>query len=188
MPSGVDLLREWLDGPSFLKTNEYPEETTTEKAPDDDSETITLTTVCDDNVLAKTTERFSNWGKLTRVIMNCLIFSARCRKQPDSDDKIKLHARSERILLKYCQENAFSDDLKQLKTTGQVSTSSKLASLNPHIGSDQLLRVRGRLENADLPPEMKAPIILPSNDHLTHLIIDDLHRKNGHVGLKHGHS
>ena len=113
------------------------------------------------------------------------MFCARCRKQPDSDDKIKLHAQSEKILLKYCQENAFSDDLKQLKTTGQVSTSSKLASLNPHIGSDQLLRVRGRLENADLPPEMKAPIILPSNDHLTHLIIDDLHRKNGHVGLKH---
>ena len=36
MPSEEDLLREWLDGPRFFKKNKYPEETTTEKAPDDD--------------------------------------------------------------------------------------------------------------------------------------------------------
>ena len=77
------------------------------------------------------------------------------------------------------------DDQKKLKTKDQASTSSKLAPLNSHIDGDQSLLIRGRLENAILRPERKAPIILPSNDHLTHLIIDDLHRENSHVGLKH---
>ena len=118
--------------------------------------------------------------------MICLIFNAICRKLKDSDYKVTLHTQAEMILVKYCQENAISDDWKTLKTTGRVSTSSKLASLNTHIDSNRLLRVLGRLENANLPPERIALIIFPSNDHVTHLNIDNPHRKNGYIGLNYG--
>ena len=121
--------------------------------------------------------RFSNFDKLKRVLMNCLIFSARCRKRFDSSHTAALQDRAERILMRHSQEKAFCDDMKQLESTGQVSTSSKLASLNPHFDDEKILRARGRLQNADIPANMKDPIILPSNNHLTHLIIEDLHKK-----------
>ena len=177
-------MRGWKD-PCFSRQVSIQSEADAAQTPDDESEVVTLTTVCKDPFLDTIVARFSNLEKLKRVVNNCLIFSAKCRKRFDSSHTVELQDRAEKILIRHCQQNAFWDDIKQLESTGQVATSSKLASLNPHIDDDKILRARGRLQNADIPTNMKDPVILPSNDHLTHLIIEDLHKKIGHVGLKH---
>ena len=50
------------------------------------------------------------------------------------------------------------------------------------MDSDSVLRIEGRLENADLPLDTKHPIILPSRHALTSLIILHEHCNLGHAG------
>ena len=62
--------------------------------------------------------------------------------------------------------------------------SSKLSQLCPFIDEEEILRVRGWIENSHLPQNMKTPILLPQNHRVTYLIIEDCHRRHGHVGAK----
>ena len=55
----------------------------------------------------------------------------------------------------------------------------------PCIGQDLLLRVDGRLENADLPVDTKHTIILPGRHPITRLIVLLEHCKSGHAGPAH---
>ena len=43
----------------------------------------------------------------------------------------------------------------------------------------------GPAENADIPTDQRTPIVRPANHRVTHLLIDDIHRRNGQIGLKH---
>lgn len=45
-----------------------------------------------------------------------------------------------------------------------------------------MIRVGGRLQRADLPFEQKCPILLPKDARITRLLIDQVHRSNGHPG------
>ena len=57
-----------------------------------------------------------------------------------------------------------------------------LRNLRPCVDSDMVLRVEGRLENAELPIDTKHPFILPSRHALTRLIILHEHSQAGHAG------
>ena len=47
------------------------------------------------------------------------------------------------------------------------------------------MRVSGRLHRSNLTDETKHPIILDPSDRLISMIIDEVHRENGHVGAQH---
>ena len=65
-----------------------------------------------------------------------------------------------------------------------IQASSKILSLNPFRDKkEDLIRARGRLAHADIPDDMKRPIILPAKHCSTDLLIADTHRKNGHIGI-----
>jgi len=64
----------------------------------------------------------------------------------------------------------------------QINELKTLRNLRPCFGLDSLLRVEGRLENADLPTDTKNPIILPGRHPLTRLIALDEHCAAGHAG------
>ena len=73
--------------------------------------------------------------------------------------------------------------MSTLSKNEQVSKNSCLFKLGPFVSGD-VSRVGGRLENADLPFNLKHPIILPEHDHLTVLIIQHAHSKSvGHGGV-----
>ena len=63
-----------------------------------------------------------------------------------------------------------------------VSKQSKLAKLSPFMDDKGIMRVGGRLENANLPYSQKHPVILPSSNFLTSLIVHDVHMKTLHGG------
>ena len=48
-----------------------------------------------------------------------------------------------------------------------------------------ILRVGGRLKNANAHPDVKHQVILSSHHHLSKLIISDIHFKNAHIGREH---
>ncbi|CAC5382832.1 unnamed protein product [Mytilus coruscus] len=93
--------------------------------------------------------------------------------------------RSEMAIIKYEQNVHFEEEIHVLQNIDRgkvLKKSSKLFKLNPFIDDNGLLRVRGRLERADLPYDAKHPIILPKDSNISKLIIEDIHRSVGHLG------
>ena len=89
--------------------------------------------------------------------------------------------KAETKLIRHCQKSSFPEETQRLQKQEQVSSSSKLASLNPFLDElRHIIRARGWLEN-----DQRTPIVLPVNYRRTHLLIGNIHRRNGHIGLKH---
>ncbi|GFV36226.1 integrase catalytic domain-containing protein [Trichonephila clavipes] len=74
-------------------------------------------------------------------------------------DEVK---RSTEFLAKIAQLSEFKAEIDALKKGKSVSKTSKLRALDPFLDENSLLRVGGRLSNADLPFEAKHQIIIPS--------------------------
>ena len=92
-------------------------------------------------------------------------------------------------LLKKDSPDAFEAILKRLGETAtnaaelkRVSELKSLRELRPCVDNDMMLRVDGRLENAELPVECKHPLILPGKHALTRLIVLNEHVLAGHAG------
>ena len=125
--------------------------------------------------------KFSSYVKLVRVIAYCLRFSRKGSNRGALS--VKEVAESERRILKLIQGTQFSNEISCiLKSAGIKST--KLASLSPIIDENGLLRVGGRLKNANMDFSQKHPLLLPSHHHVTDLIIREAHEKNYHSGIQ----
>ena len=61
-----------------------------------------------------------------------------------------------------------------------IKTYSSLYQLDPFVDDDGILRVSGRLRRASLSDDMKFPIILPRNSHVTTLIVRYFHERTSH--------
>ena len=92
-------------------------------------------------------------------------------------------------ILKRDSADAFDATLKRINQNAnnaadmkRVSELKTLRNLRPCVGTDSILRVEGRLENAELPLDCKHPIILPGNHALTRLIVLHEHILAGHAG------
>ena len=62
--------------------------------------------------------------------------------------------------------------------------SKELLKLTPQLDSNGILRVGGRLVNAEVPKEVKHPIILPCSHHISQLIVKNYHDLTGHTGVE----
>ena len=71
---------------------------------------------------------------------------------------------------------------KDPDSTRRLNELKTLRNLRPCVGSDSLLRVEGRLENAALPVNAKHPVILTGRHALTRLIVLNAHELTGHAG------
>lgn len=70
------------------------------------------------------------------------------------------------------------DELKGSKHYKDLALKLKLVEI------DGLLRCKGRLECSDLEPESQQHIILPRDDKLMILVIEECHRKTKHSGIR----
>ncbi|XP_036147416.1 uncharacterized protein LOC118647173 [Monomorium pharaonis] len=171
----------WFDGPPWLRRPEstWPVsiETPVEELPGL-RKIICFTAQIESNFIFK---KFSSYTRLIRTIAYCLrmLPSNRC-KGPLSNDEVK---RSEQRIIMLVQKEQFSDEINRISKTKEIK-GTKLASLNPIIDDLGLLRVGGRLRNADIPISQKYPILLPSYHHVTDLIIREVHEKNYHAGIQ----
>ena len=76
-------------------------------------------------------------------------------------------------------------EIKHIRNNSPLpNDSSKLEQLNPII-SENVLKVNCRLKHSNLPTELKHPIILPSDHHITQIIIRDIHENSLHSGRDH---
>lgn len=77
--------------------------------------------------------------------------------------------------IKITQFTYFEKELKCCLAKQSVPIGSSIIKLTPFVDEKDMLRVGGRLVNADLPHESKHQIILPPMSRLTNLIVRDAH-------------
>ena len=134
--------------------------------------------------------RFSDWTKVKRVAGWIVRFAQNLLKEKgrrvdDPDLQLEELATAEQILVKDAQQTSFPAEVDILKEGGELPDSNKLSSLSPYLDDDGVLRVGGRLNYIPIPLEARHPAILPRCHDITRLIIEWLHKKNGHVGCEH---
>ncbi|XP_026686181.1 uncharacterized protein LOC103518638 isoform X2 [Diaphorina citri] len=121
--------------------------------------------------------RASSWSKLLKTVTYILKF---LRKLPSggSTSVDGLEA-AERFILKYVQQECFSSEIENIEKNGECGKTLK--KLSPFL-EQGILRVGGRLSNSNLPNDQQHPILLPSNHHVTELIVTHCHTTNFHTG------
>jgi hypothetical protein len=83
------------------------------------------------------------------------------------------------VVFKNVQQVAFGADIESLEKSGSLLKGSSLRGLDPFMGEDGLLRIKGRLQLSDLSFSEKHPVILPKG-HVSKLIV-----RHHHLFLKH---
>ena len=151
---------------------------------------------------------FSDWYRAKRAIalvthyvrsLRARVQKKHCKEELTREVKVTELESAERAIIRAVQTSAFKDELdvlKQIKRKNpdpnsrvfaqqrksNIKTYSSLYKLDPFVDDDGILRVGGRLRRASLSDDMKFPIILPRNSHVTTLIVRYFHERTSHQG------
>ncbi|XP_011874449.1 PREDICTED: uncharacterized protein LOC105565671 [Vollenhovia emeryi] len=178
----------WWSGPSFLQNddshwpdNNYP--SLDDDAPEE-RKTCNAVTTLNCNIVNSLLDRRSNLDKVCRILAYGLRFlkvHARPSTTFVSHEEINkaLH-----LMVKLVQRQSFSEEYKELSRGKLVHSSSRIQSLNPYVDDEGIIRVGGRLKNADLPFDACHPILLPKDHELTKRIIIQQHLRYMHAGVQ----
>lgn len=85
-------------------------------------------------------------------------------------------------------EDQFEDRQKAQNRNNTVKLTNNLHKLDPFVDKDGLLRVGGCLKSSASPLEIKHPLIMPKNSHVTVLLIRQFHHRKQHhqgYGMRH---
>ena len=187
----------WPDQPTLLQEN-LPEQKF------DIQRHSCLTVLCESpHFLDDLISRYSSWQRLLRVCAWNLRFnnlvSPTKSEYTATVTKPKVHvsqkritclsleeiSKAEMLIISYLQHIYYKEEIDDLSKGKPVRTSSSLIKLSPFI-KNGLMHVGGRLKlAASLPFLQKHQIILPRSNHVTNLIIRDIHTKLGHAGRQH---
>nr|XP_012233626.1 PREDICTED: uncharacterized protein LOC105678692 [Linepithema humile] len=194
-PDEIQTNKLWWNGPSFLQGDYY--EILNSSAPFPLSEELpeirkrTIALMATSTEGASIINKFSSLAKLRRVIAYCLRFICNSRKKVKNRDDYNIGPLlveeleySMLALLGIAQREEYPEEIRQLSQGQELHSKSKLLSLRPFLDTRGLLRVGGRLQEAQLDYDQRHPIILPKGQHLTHLIIMETHLKNLHAGVQ----
>ena len=184
----AERVSRWFNGPDFLyKPKEsWPEESTCGNVPVDDPELkseikVNIIAVRAKNDVLSSIERISSWYKQRRVLSSVIRFIRKCQKKevPVRVSLAELEE-AEVILLRLIQQKYLFDEVEKVRCNKSPS-STAISQLNPFIDENGLLKVGGRLSNADfLDEKNKFPVILPKEG--CHTIIEWHHQETQHSG------
>ncbi|XP_053691498.1 uncharacterized protein LOC128740013 [Sabethes cyaneus] len=148
--------------------------------------------------------RFSSYSKLRRTVAYCLRYCQLLRDRaifhrssPATHTQLivkgttnapfqalttdELHS-AERILCRLAQHDSFPEEHSDLAAGDFVSKTSPLKWLSPQYDQFGIIRVGGRLSNAELPEYVKHPIVLSAKHPLANLLAAHYHKRLLHAG------
>ncbi|XP_035908305.1 uncharacterized protein LOC118510506 isoform X1 [Anopheles stephensi] len=198
----------WWQGPRWLSygQEEWPVEPVLAKENETDieerlavSKIVITSTTCDfSNILFA---RYSSYGKLRRVVAYCLRILSNLRaSKSTSINSVKRNTDMKTLLssvppltaaelqdaeLRLCQRaqhDSFAEEMDDLKRGKLVSGRSRLKWLSPYLDPKGVLRVGGRLGNANIPESTKHPIVLAASHRLSTLLVENTHHQKMHAG------
>ncbi|XP_037929297.1 uncharacterized protein LOC119663766 [Teleopsis dalmanni] len=180
----------WWYGPSWLRLNEkmWPNHQinhTADSLPEK-KEINSLTTQLSTEVW-EIFGRYATLDKLLVVVAQCLRFIHMCQKRMRRDESFCTWQERYTVLKKLVtivQRTEFTNDYAALRKGNPINKSSKLFKLNPKLDSDGIMRLNGRLQNANIPSDERCPMILPKCHDFTTLIINHAHSRTLHGGTQ----
>ncbi|XP_055917147.1 uncharacterized protein LOC129949607 [Eupeodes corollae] len=124
--------------------------------------------------LLRTTAYILRWRKSNRIYRSQFFVTAE-----EIEEALRWHTKA-------VQHTFFAAEIIQLQKGNSVGGSSKLASLTPYMDKEMnnILRVSGRLDNANLGGSRTHPIILPRESTLAKLIVQKTHDETLHGGIQ----
>lgn len=186
-----DLLNHplWWAGPPWLQrpSDLWPAANLIDNScvPSEEERKVVLSTWVHSETCSILLARFSSLSKIKRIIAYCLRFYHNLKhsehKKTGSLSIFELH-QALILLIKDTQNTIFMEDIGHIQRGKQIS--KPLRKLTPFLDEDGILRVGGRLVNANLSFDQKHPILLARDHRLTNLIIEETHRDNCHPGLQ----
>ena len=177
----------WLHGPAWLSHDERHWnilQLSSIEIPEQKIKTALVSTRLD--AKNEILERFSSFRRLIRFVALCrrLIKNKRETEKTIGNFTFnELHDAHNRII-KIIQEKHFIKEINSLNNKQAINAKSSVSSLSPFLCKDGILRVGGRLTNANLEYSRKYPILLPRNDHITNIIIREEHERYWHAGVQ----
>ena len=200
----------WFSGPTFLRKEPVTTDDTNLKIeiePEDPEvkRVKVLATHSRDDYEDFEFERFdriNSWHQLKVVVAVCLSYMSHIKSKINDDPtlveplEVNLLQKAEVQIIKMLQKKIYKEELSILKDgtdtknteNGQrrkvLRRSSTLYRLDPFIDSEGVIRVGGRITNAEIPYHLRHPAVLPRNHRITELVIEHFHQKNMHQGRR----
>ena len=188
----------WLMGPQFLlkETAVQDQSNFPLVTPDDDVEIrkqvkTLATNVSSPSLGTRHLERFSSWKPLVRTVASLRHKAASYGGRNTCDGwhnckeswTVQQFEDSASFIIREVQREVYGKEILALRENKPTPKSSPISTLNPFIGSDDILRVGGRLKNAPvLISREKHPVIIPGKHHIAMLIVTQFHVEVLHQG------
>ncbi|XP_077861672.1 uncharacterized protein LOC144342274 [Saccoglossus kowalevskii] len=134
---------------------------------------------------------FSDWHRMKTSVALCIRYMQRLRSRsipfvsvsPITVEELQ-HA--EQLILKELQAAHFAEEHHSLsKKLSRLKGNSQLRKLDPYLAPDGLIHVGGRVQRANLPPNLKHPVVLPNRSHITSVLVRHHHEHTAHAGRTH---
>lgn len=175
-PNELKIHDMWWNGPEFLRQSivAIPKETDIHG---DDASAILKESVVEvmiGEVATNSLPQAATYGELKKQMA--------IQKLGSENYTVHDLKRAEIEILQIIQHENFSNEINDLKRGKNIQKSSKLIALSIFLDSNDILRVGGRLSNADMDYDAKHQILLPSGHMVTTLIITEAHENCVHGG------
>ncbi|XP_026672465.1 uncharacterized protein LOC113464792 [Ceratina calcarata] len=183
-PNALDENSRWLAGPSFLTKADslWPKSDVHFEVDTADLEFsksfLPVANVVEEQHLLLNFSRFSSLSRLLSTVSRVLEAVDRWRNRSHSCLERKVNA--EIICYKLSQSISFPEELNCIERSKAVPRSSRVASLNPFIDKDNVLRAEGRLGNFTSHDFATHPIILDGKEKFAQLLVKDSHERFYH--------
>ncbi|XP_050561406.1 uncharacterized protein LOC118271003 [Spodoptera frugiperda] len=140
--------------------------------------------------LSENLAKYSNLTTLIRVLARVLRFVKNCRSNIKSNRlrgplQVSELENAHSVAIKLAQKDSFPIELEQLGKGKSLNSKAALASLNPFLDENGILRVGGRIESSSYQYDKRHPILLHANHFLTKLIFKQEHLRLLHAGPQH---
>ena len=159
----------WLHGPSWLLTCEFPEQTNLEVVVNEP--TVEINPIHPVHPIIDFT-RFSSFTRAIRVMTKVIEF---CKSPANPFEKL---IRQEQLL--HC--NSIHAFLNNPRVRVNVEVKTTVRQLSLYLENDTI-RSKGRINNSELPLDAITPYFLPNKSYLVDLLIIHIHTSHNHIGL-----
>ncbi|XP_063585583.1 uncharacterized protein LOC134762996 [Penaeus indicus] len=176
----------WWNGPKFLwKKLDYcgsscEQRSIFEDDPEVKKVSFVVTSKKEESFLDRL-DYFSDWFRAKRATALCLSLQSKNKKTTEtSEEKIDKRnvtyspvtvselEKAEKVIIKELQSKYYADEKRVLQTKKVLNKRSCLYKLDPFMDIDGIMKVQGRLSQANLNEASRHPVILPGRCHYHH--------------------
>ena len=93
-------------------------------------------------------------------------------------------SRAESMWIRTVQMSSFKSELDFIENRRDCCPPTYVSQFGLFLDDQHILRCKGRVNNAAIPESSKNPVLLPSRHNFCDLIVEDVHKKIAHSGIR----